>query len=187
VAEESWYLIKVLDLSPDAMGVPALHSIDQNAIEKLMSKCGKHISQIIYKSGNQKLRSSVVRELPSYIATYCFNVTSLDLTASIIYPREIEILSQKCNKIKKIGLLLSSIYGYEDELTKLFEVNKDLEDITLYKLLCPSLMKLPEQKVKAITLEYCLDFPLHLFSSVSIIQFFPYILLIIVGFHPCRL
>jgi len=151
------------------MGVSRLDMIDENSFEKLLQKCGKYISRIIYKKGDQRIRYSILRKLPFYISTYCFNVSSLDLTQSIFYPSEVAILAKNCKKIKELKLLLSSIYNYEDQLTNLFEVNKDLEVLVLYRLLCPSLIRLPEQKMKAITLNYCFNFSLDIFSSVSII------------------
>jgi len=80
--------MKKFDLLRDVMGVPTFDRIDEKAFEKLISKCGKNFSRLIYEQKNQELLSSVVRKLPSHIATYCFNITSLDLTVSIFYPRE---------------------------------------------------------------------------------------------------
>jgi len=162
------------------MGVPALDMIHEYDFEKLISKCGKYICRIIYKERNQQLYFSLIRKLPSYIATYCFNVTSLDLTASIVLPREVEILAENCKKIKELRLRLHWGVLYEEQLTKLFEVNKNLEDIALYnrEFLCPSLMKLPEHKMKAIKLESDIYFSNNIFSSVSI-EFFLYLFLII--------
>jgi len=165
--------MKTLDLSPDVMGVPTLDMIYKCEVDELLSRCGTYINQIIYKKGNQKLHHSVECVLPFYITVYCFNVTSLELTASAFDPCALEILADNCKKIKKLSLRLCWQHEYEEQLTKLFEENKNLEDIELYdlRLLCPSLKKLPEHKMKAITLEV-FKIRNDIFSSVSTIQFF---------------
>jgi len=103
--------MKILDLSPEGMGVPALEMIDKNTFEKFILKCGKYISRIIYKINGYKLHQLVRCKLPSYISTYCFNVTSLDMTQPIFYPKEIGILAQNCKQIIELKLLLSP-YSY---------------------------------------------------------------------------
>jgi len=164
--------MKTLVLSPDVMGVPTLDMIYRCELDNLLSRCGKYITQIIYKKGNEELHQSVINELPFYITTYCYNIINLDLTASVFDPWALEVLAENCRKIKKLRFKVSLIHNYEEELTKLFEVNEELEDIALYRLqsVCRSLTKLPEHKMKAITLA-CFKFGNDIFSSVSIIQF----------------
>jgi len=144
--------------------------ITKSAFDEVISKCSRYISQISYTRGNQELHQSVINELPFYITTYCSNITSLDLTASTIEPWGLVVLAEKCKKIKKLSIKLSLLHKYEEELTNLFEVNEELEDIALYELqsVCPSLKQLPEHKMKAITLA-CFEFGNDIFSSVSII------------------
>jgi len=182
VSDESWYLKKTLVLSPNAMGISELDMIDDYVLEKVLQKCGKYLSQIIYND-IYKLRQCIEYKLVGYIATYCSNLTSLHLTASHFIPLEIEILAKNCKMIKELQLTLNHQYMYEDELTKLFEQNKNLETLALYNMdyICPSLMQLPEHKMKVITLKCMFDFK-DILQSVSIIQFFLY-LVFIIGMH----
>jgi len=180
--------MKTLDLSLETAHVPALDKLDRNAFKNLISKCGKYISRIIYEERNQKLHIPANIALPSYIAKYCFNVTSLNYTASYLFPRDIELLAENCNKIKELKLKLHTQCIYQSQLTKLFEVNKNLEYITLYELgyMCPSLMKLPEHKIKAITFEQLQFYRIenNILFSVCILLFFFYFVLIIGIFLP---
>jgi len=149
------------------MCVPAL---DEDAFERYISKCGKYISRIIYEEKYPELHLSVKAELPRYIFTYCFNITKLDLTALNFFPQQVKILSENFKKIKELKLKLHIEYTYEEQLTKLFEVNKNLEVLELHDMhhICPSLMKLPQHKMKAITLASI--YIVHdVFYSVSII------------------
>jgi len=165
-------------VSPDIEDLSKSYSkrIHKKAFEKALSKCGTHISRIIYKRRDELLYESfccnITLHLLPYISTYCFNVTSLDLTAAQPSRSDIIRLSH-CKKIKQLSLKLINPQ-FENELTMLFEENKDLEDIALYgDRLCPSVMKLPEHKMKAITLECNVNHVVHfddrIFSSVSII------------------
>jgi len=185
VSEGSWHLMKILDLSADAIGVPKLDMIDDNTFRKVLSKCGRYITQIIYKKGNQEFHASILYVLPFHITTHCLNVTSLDITASVIIPQGIKILAENCKKLKQLRLQLCILYDYEDEFPKLFEQNKNLENIVLYDMgfLYPSLKKLPEHKMKAITLE-CIHMGNDIFSSVSTIRFF--FILFSELFYLCR-
>jgi len=124
--EGSWHLMKTLDLSPDFMGVSAFDTIEKNAFNVLISKCGQHIFRIIYKKKSQQLHASVECQLSFHIATYCFNVTRFDLAASIRFTREVEILAEDCKNIREFRLKLDPTCGYEEQLTKLFEVDKKL-------------------------------------------------------------
>jgi len=162
--------MKIFNLSPEAIGFPKLDMIEENALEKLLQKCGKYISRIVYND-KYELDLSQCR-LTRCISMYCFNITSLDLTASIFIPSDIEILAENCKMIKELKLRFCSV-DYERELSKLFEENKNLEDIALYNMeyVCPSLMKLPEHKIKAFTL-VCKSDIRHIFPLVSIVQFF---------------
>jgi len=170
--------VRAIDVSPDVGPKFCTKMIHTKAFEKALSKCGKHISRIIYKgdpSNYEPLCWNIIYDLLNYIATYCFNVTSLDLSAAHMFPSELMTLAQKCKKIKQLCLLISA-YSYEDGLTVLFEENKDLEDITLYTKkisIVTSLMRLPEHKMKAITLKCDLNAAItidpRILSSVSII------------------
>jgi len=165
--------MKILDLSADAIGVPRLDMINIKAFLNVLSKYGRYITQIIYKKGNQEFHASILYVLPFHITIHCLNVTSLEFTASIINPWGIEVLAENCKKLKQLRLKLCIVYDYKDELTKLFEENKNLENIVLYDMgfLCPSLKKLPEHKMKAITVQ-CIHMGNDIFSSVSTIRFF---------------
>jgi len=158
-------MMKTLDLSPNGFGVPTYDMIKNDVLRTFMSKCGQHISRIIYK--DHLFHSTINNKLLDYISTYCLNVTSLNLIGLEILPYEIRILAHNCKKIKKLSLQLYPKYEYERELTMLFEENKNLDDITLYQAsLCRSLLKLPEHKMKAIKL-VCNQLPDNIFSSVS--------------------
>jgi len=177
--------LKTFDLSPDGLGFSKVYMIDENVLKKLLSKCGKYISRIIYKHKYYKLRILVECEIAHYISTYCFNVTSLDLTALAFFPWEIEILAKNCNKIIELRLKFHNTSLYEKQLTKLFEVNENLEHVALFNLnsVCSILMNLPEHKMKAITFQtndaqfFYIEH--DILFSVNIIQFFLYLILII--------
>jgi hypothetical protein len=178
--------MKTFDLSPAAWGFPAPDQTDEGVLHKIMLKWGKYISRIFYTAEYPKLFSYFENRLPRYISTYCFNITNLDLTALFLFPRDIEIIAENCKKIKRLRLKLYLVSKYYNELVKLFEENKDLEDIGIYRMnfLCRSLMKLPEQKMKTIMLDCYTYFGNKIFSQVSIIKFFLYF--IIGTSHPCR-
>jgi len=146
--------------------------IVDETLKKYISKCGRYLSRVIYKRAtrNWELRHSIAYKLLGYISTYCFNVTHLDLTASVFFPSEVEILAENCKKLKVLRLTFSLQYDYNRELTKIFEVNRNLEDVALYKLRsqCRVLMELPEHKMKAITINWFDEHP-DILSSVSII------------------
>jgi len=180
--------MKTLDLSENAMGSPGLDMIPESEFCNLMSKWGKYIIQINYKRGYKKLRSPFENKLAHYISKYCSNVRDLDLTEARFFPQHIETLTKDCKQIKKLGLQCFSINNCEKELSKLFEANEKLEDITLYRLnhLCPSLLKLPKQNIKAIKLDCQKSVSNDMFSKVSIIKFFHCLVLIINISHPCR-
>jgi len=95
----SWYLIKTLVLSPNGLGFTTFHTIDNDMFTKLIAKCSKHIFRIIYK--DYKLHSNIDNRLSNYISTHCFNVRSLDLSATILHSSQIKILAQNCKKIEK--------------------------------------------------------------------------------------
>jgi len=181
-------MMKKLDLSRDAMGISALETINEKAFEKLISKCEKYISRIIYRDDYYILQSCARYKLIGYISTHFFNITSLNLTALTISPEDVNILAEHCKKLKILSLTLYLQCAYEEQLTKLFEVNKNLENIALYNMeyVCHSLMKLPEHKMKAITIDCFYDIEDNILSSVSMLQFFLYLILIIGMFHPCR-
>jgi len=174
VSERSWYLMKTFDLSPDAWGFPPIERLDEVEFRNIMLKWGKYISQIFYTTDHPKLLSFFENKLPHYISTYCFNVTNLDLTASFLFPPDVDIIAENCRKIKRLRLKVYLISSYYNEFIKLFENNKDLEDIGIQRMnhLCQSLTKLPEHKMKTIMLECYSRFENELLSDVSIINFF---------------
>jgi len=155
------------------MSIPKLTMLDDDTFANLVLKCGKHISRITYKKRDEDLHPLVLYKLSYYISRYCFNITNLDLSAIIIYPKEIKILAENCKNIEMLVFKLHMKYNYEKSLTMLFKENKNLEDITLYNMqyIYRSLMKLPVHKIKAITLNCNFDVK-NILYRVSIIQFF---------------
>jgi len=193
VSERSWYLVDTLDLSPAGWGFPIANKIDEALFRKIILKCGKYISQISYTAEYPKLVIHFEKRLPNYISKYCPNVTNLDLSGILLFPRDVEIIAENCRKIKRLRLKLYLISSYHYELTKLFENNKDLEDIGIEKMsfLCRSLTKLPEHKMKTIMLECYIHFENELFSQVSIIKifslsYFPLLVCLIRIHHKCH-
>jgi len=171
VSEQSSYLVKTLDLSSNGLGFPTIYKVNEIMFRNILLKYGQYIHEIIYKG--HKLQPNIDYRLTDYISMYCFNVKNLNLTASRLHPSQIKILAEKCKNIEKLSLYLCSVCQFEDELTMLFEENKNLKDISLCReILCPSLLKLPEHKMRAIKLNvvyFTNALSIDIFSSVSIL------------------
>jgi len=179
VSEGSWYLMKTFDPSPAAWGFPPLYKTDEVVFHKIMSKWSKYISRVCYAAKPGKDVPYFENRLSDYISKYCFNVTNLDLTALRLFPRDIKIIAKNCKKLKRLKLNLNFIIQLDNELAQLFKENKNLEDIEIngIKALCRSLLKLPVQKMKTMIL-HCERLENEIFSQVSIIKFFLYLILI---------
>jgi len=158
--------MKILDLEPSTWGIVAPLRIDCVKFSQVLSKCGQFLTEI-----NLSMHKfNMDKHIPYYIAIFCPNLKTLDLTTVQLTTQDIKRLARNCDKIEKLRLGL--MYDYKYELSSLFQMNQNLKELMICrgKFLDESLLKLPAGNIHTIILDECSftdDRSLYLVSRCS--------------------
>ncbi|EZA47801.1 Putative RNA-binding protein EEED8.10, partial [Ooceraea biroi] len=151
LSQDSWHMMRALDLSPFTWGL-ATHTIHTAKLRKLLLKCGRFLTRINLSDSIHCLSQSTL----TIIAKFCPNLTSIDVTALTVCSSGIEALAHNCNNITRFSLGPST-YCCDNELKNFFSRNKGLEYLAISRnsLLGKSLSGLPAETVHTVILERC--------------------------------
>ncbi|GAB1861899.1 RNA-binding protein EEED8.10 [Camponotus japonicus] len=152
LSQDSWRMMKTLDLSPSTWGFLETHTICTATLRKILLKCGKFLTQINLSDTSNFLRQSTL----TIVGKLCPNLISIDVTALTICASGIDTLASNCKNIIRFSLG-PSIYSCDNELKNLFKVNKNLEYLAISKnnIVGKSLLCLPAQTMHTIILDKC--------------------------------
>ncbi|XP_072754934.1 putative RNA-binding protein EEED8.10 isoform X1 [Anoplolepis gracilipes] len=152
LSQDSWRMMKTLDLSASTWGFLETHTICTAILRKILLKCGKYLTEINLSDTSNFLRQSTL----TIIGKLCPNLTSIDVTALTICASGISTLASNCKNITKFKLGPST-YSCDNELKNLFKLNKNLEHLAISKnnIAGKSLLCLPSQTMHTIILDRC--------------------------------
>ncbi|EFN73898.1 hypothetical protein EAG_10002 [Camponotus floridanus] len=89
LSQDSWRMMKTLDLSPSTWGFVETHTICTATLRKILLKCGKFLTQINLSDTSNFLRQSTL----TIVGKLCPNLTSIDVTALTICASGIDTLA----------------------------------------------------------------------------------------------
>ncbi|XP_029671318.1 F-box/LRR-repeat protein 7-like isoform X2 [Formica exsecta] len=162
LSQDSWRMMKTLDLSPSTWGFLETHTIRTATLRKVLLKCGKFLTQINLSDTSNFLRQSTL----TIVGKLCPNLMSIDVTALTICASGIGTLASNCKNITRFSLGPST-YSCDNELKNLFKVNNNLEYLAISKnnIAGKSLLCLPAQTIHTIILDRCDNIQDNLFST----------------------
>ncbi|XP_050459937.1 F-box/LRR-repeat protein 7-like isoform X2 [Cataglyphis hispanica] len=162
LSQDSWRMMKRLDLSSSTWGFLQTHTIRTATLRKVLLKCGKFLTQINLSDTSNFLRQSTL----TIVGKLCPNLTSIDVTALTICASGIGTLASNCKNITRFSLGPST-YSCDNELKNLFKLNKKLEYLAISKnnITGKSLLCLPAQTIHTIILDRCDNIQDNLFST----------------------
>lgn len=145
-------MIKTLDLSPFTWGSMGNKTISTAMLRKILLKCGRFLTKINLSYPIHDLTQSTL----TVIGQFCPNLESVDVTGLTVNASGIRTLAKSCRNITKFNLGPTS-YSCDNELRDLFEINQNLEYLTISKndILGKCLLWLPAQVIHTIILERC--------------------------------
>ncbi|XP_011707840.1 PREDICTED: putative RNA-binding protein EEED8.10 isoform X2 [Wasmannia auropunctata] len=152
LSQDSWHMIKTLDISPTTWGFSYTHMISTALLRKILLKCGKFLTRLDIDEPLHYLSQSTL----TIIGKLCPNLTRINITALTVCASGIRTLANNCKNITKF-CLGPSTYSCDNELKCLFKLNQNLECllITRNNILGKSLLYLPEQSMHTVTLDRC--------------------------------
>ncbi|KYN03547.1 Putative RNA-binding protein EEED8.10 [Cyphomyrmex costatus] len=150
LSQDSWHMVKTLNLSPSTWGFSHNHVIHTALLRKILLKCGRFLTRIDLDEPLHYLSQSTL----TIIGKFCPNLTSINITALTVCASGIRTLANNCRNLIKF-CLGPSTYSCDNELKYLFKQNRNLEClvITRNNILGKSLLFLPEQTVHTIILD----------------------------------
>jgi len=160
--ENSWCRMTSLDLLQSTWSISAYPRINNRIIAKVLSKCGQFLTEIDFS--NQKF---CFNKCQMKTDCSCSNSMILNIITLNLVSQNLNLLIQNCKNIKKLSI--GWLYNCEEELSNLFQSNKNLEYLAIYKsiFLGSSLLKIPY--IHTIILEKC---TVTYLSMVNIFKFF---------------
>lgn len=152
LSQDSWHMIKTLDLSPFTWGFTCTDKMRTALLRKILLKCGRFLTRINLNDSSQCLSQSTL----TIIGKLCPNLTNIDVTALTVCASGIRTLANNCRNITKFNLGPST-YSCDNELKCLFKLNQNLEYLAITKnsILGKCLLCLPEQTMNTIILDHC--------------------------------
>lgn len=152
LSQDSWHMIKTLDLSPSTWGFAYTRTIHTALLRKVLLKCGRFLTRINLNDPINYLSQSTL----TVIGKLCPNLTSIDVTALTVCASGIRTLANNCRNITKFNLGPST-YSCDNELKCLFKLNQNLEyfAVTRNGILGKCLLCLPERTMRTIILDRC--------------------------------
>ncbi|XP_011874815.1 PREDICTED: putative RNA-binding protein EEED8.10 isoform X2 [Vollenhovia emeryi] len=153
LSQDSWHMVKTLDLLPSTWGFTKIHPIIRTALlRKILLKCGRFLTKINLNEPIHYLSQSTL----TVIGKLCPNLTSIDVTALTVCASGIRTLANNCSNITEFNLGPST-NGCENELKGLFTLNPNLKSLAITKnnIMGKCLLCLPEQTVHTIKLDRC--------------------------------
>ncbi|KAL6265374.1 hypothetical protein P5V15_002173 [Pogonomyrmex californicus] len=151
LSQDSWHMIKTLDLSPSTWGFSYTCMIHTALLRKILLKCGRFLTRINLSYPHYLSQSTL-----TIVGKLCPNLTSIDVTALTVCASGIRTLTANCKNITKLNLGPST-FCCDHELKYLFKINKNLEYLAISRnsIVGKCLLYLPKQTMHTIILDRC--------------------------------
>lgn len=152
MSQDSWHMIKTLDLSPSTWGFAYTRTIHTALLRKILLKCGKFLTRIDLNDPVHYLSQSTL----TVVGKLCPNLTSIDVTALTVCASGIRALANNCRDVTRFNLGPST-YSCDNDLKCLFKANQNLEYLAITRngILGKCLLCLPERTMRTIVLDRC--------------------------------
>ncbi|XP_067209749.1 F-box/LRR-repeat protein 2 isoform X1 [Linepithema humile] len=152
LSQDSWHMMKTLDLSPLTWGSMGNKTISTAILRKILLKSGRFLTRVNLSEPIHNLSQSTL----TIVGKLCPNLESVDVTGLTVCASGIQMLAKNCRNITKFNLGPSS-YSCDNELKELFKLNQNLEHLAITRngVLGKCLLWLPAQTVHTVILEGC--------------------------------
>lgn len=152
LSQESWRIVKKLDLLPSTWGFSAIGRIHTVTLRKVLLKCGRYLTEINLSDSPNCLSQSTL----TIIGKLCPNLTRIDVSALTTCASGLHVLANNCTNITKF-CLGPSIHSLDNDLKYFFLMHQTLEYFAInnntFSGKC--LSHLPPQTIHTIILNKC--------------------------------